>query len=177
MVAGWPTPTCLIELQGFLGLANYYRHFIHGYAEVAKPLHELSRKGHDFKWTKDCENAFSTLKMKLTSSPILAYPDSSKPLILDMDASNHSLGAVLSQIHDGKERVVCFDSRLLSEEERNYCVTRRELLAVVVFTNKFRFYLLGRPFRLRTDHSSLLWLHNFKEPEGQVDREASRVRL
>ena len=170
LVTGWPTPTCLVELQGFLGLANYYRHFIHGYAEVAKPLHELSRKGSDFKWTKDCESTFSTLKTKLTSSPILAYPDSSKPFILDTDASNHSLGAVLSQIQDGKERVVCFDSRLLSKEERNYCVTRRELLAVVVFTNKFRPYLLGRPFRLRTDHGSLLWLHNFKEPEGQLAR-------
>ena len=97
-------------------------------------------------------------------------PDSSKTFILDTDASNHRLGAVLSQIHDGKERVVCFDSRLLSKEERNYCVTWRELLAVVVFTNKFRPYLLGRPFHLRTDHGSLLWLHNFKEPEGQLAR-------
>ena len=166
----WPTPTCLVELQGFFGLANYYRHFIHGYAEVAKPLHELSRKGIEFKWTKDCESAFSAPKAKLASSPILAYPDSSKYFILDTDASNHSLGAVLSQIHDGKERVVCFDSRLLSKEERNYCVTRRELLAVVVFTNKFRPYLLGRPFSLRTDHGSLQWLHNFKEPEGQLAR-------
>ena len=170
VVTEWPTPTCLVELQGFLGLANYYRHFIHGYAEVAKPLHELSRKGSDFNWTSDCMSAFSALKTKLTSAPILAYPDSSKPFILDTDASNHSLGAVLSQIQDGKERVVCFDSRLLSKEERNYCVTRRELLAVVVFTNKFRHYLLGRPFRLRTDHGSLLWLHNFKEPEGQLAR-------
>ena len=63
VVTGWPTPTSLIELQGFLVLANYYVNFVHGYAEVAKPLHELSRKGHDFKWTKDCESAFSTLKM------------------------------------------------------------------------------------------------------------------
>ena len=169
-VTKWPTPTCLVELQGFLGLSNYYRHFIKGYAEVAKPLHELSRQGKDFKWTKECESAFNILKMKLTTSPILVYPDLTKPFILDTDASNHSLGAVLSQVHDGKEKVVCYDSRLLSKEERNYCVTRRELLAVVVFTNKFRSYLLGKPFRLRTDHGSLLWLHNFKEPEGQLAR-------
>ena len=131
---------------------------------VAKPLYELSRQGKDFMWTKECESAFNILKMKLTTSPILVYPDLTKPFILDTDASNHSLGAVLSQVHDGKEKVVCCDSRLLSKEERNYCVTRRELLAVVVFTNKFRSYLLGKPFRLRTDHGSLLWLHNFKEP-------------
>ena len=165
-VTKWPTPTCLVELQGFLGLSNYYRHFIKGYAEVAKPLYELSRQGKDFKWTKECESAFNILKMKLTTSPILVYPDLTKPFILDTDASNHSVGAVLSQVHDGKEKVVCYDSRLLSKEERNYCVTRRELLAVVVFTNKFRSYLLGKPFRLRTDHGSLLWLHNFKEPDG-----------
>ena len=108
--------------------------------------------------------------MKLTTSPILVYPDLTKLFILDTDASNHSLGAVLSQVHDGKEKVVCCDSRLLSKEERNYCVTRRELLAVVLFTNKFRSYLLGKPFRLRSDHGSLLWLHNFKEPEGQLAR-------
>ena len=77
-----------MELQGFLGLENYYRHFIHRYAEFAKPLHELSRKGNEFKWTADCEGDFSVLKTKLTSSPILAYPDCSKPFILDTDASN-----------------------------------------------------------------------------------------
>ena len=63
LVTEWPTPTCLVELKGFLSLANYYRYFIHGYAEVAKSLHELSRKGNEFKWTKDCESAFSVLTL------------------------------------------------------------------------------------------------------------------
>ena len=61
-VVNWPTPSCLVELQGFLGLANYYRHFIHGFAGIAKPLHELSRKRSDFKWSVDCEKAFAELK-------------------------------------------------------------------------------------------------------------------
>ena len=71
---------------------------------------------------------------------------------------------------DGKERVLCYDSRLLTKEEQHYCVTRRELLAVVTFVSKFRPYLLGRRFTLRTDHGALLWLRNFKEPEGQLAR-------
>ena len=91
--------------------------------------------------------------------------------MLDTDASDQGIGAVLSQIQsDGQERVIAYASRLLSKAERHYCITRKELLAVVVFLNHFRQYLLGRKFILRTDHGSLLWLHNFKEPEGQLAR-------
>ena len=87
--------------------------------------------------------------------------------LLDTDASQEGIGAVLSQICDGNEQVIAYASRTLSKAERKYSVTRKELLAVVVFTNHFRPYLLGRNFALQTDHSSLTWLHNFKEPEGQ----------
>ena len=79
------------------------------------------------------------------------------------------MGAVLSQKHaDGKEHVVAY--RTLSKSERSYCATRRELLAVVVFTKQFRPYLLGRHFTIRTDHGSLTWLHNFKDPDRQLAR-------
>ena len=102
---------------------------------------------------------------------MLTYPDYSKPFILDTDASDTGIGAVLSQTDsEGGERVVAYASRLLSKPERQYCVTRRELLAVVTFTRHFRPFLLGRPFVLRTDHGSLTWLRNFKEPEGQMAR-------
>ena len=81
------------------------------------------------------------------------------------------IGAVLSQLDDeGREHVVAYASRLLSKPERQYCVTRRELLAVVAFTSHFRPFLLGCNFILRTDHGSLTWLRNFKEPEGQMGR-------
>ena len=76
----------------------------------------------------------------------------------------------MSQISDGNEQVIAYASRTLSKAERKYSVTRKELLAVVTFTNHFRPYLLGQNFALRTDHSSLTWLHNFKEPEGQLAR-------
>ena len=167
----WPTPASAREVQQFLGLANYYRRYIKGFAEIAKPLHKLTERNASFKWTAECENAFSTLRFKLTTTPVLAYPDFSQQFILDTDASNAAIGAVLSQIgKDGQEHVIAYGSRLLTKSERQYSVTRRELLAVVVFTKYFRPYLLGRSFVLRTDHGSLQWLFNFKDPEGQVAR-------
>ena len=108
--------------------------------------------------------------MRLTSAPVLAYPQFDKPFILDTDASNVGIGGVLSQIQDGKECVIAYGSRSLTKSERNYCVTRRELLALVSFTRHFRCYLLGRHFTARTDHKALEWLQKFKEPEGQVAR-------
>ena len=111
------------------------------------------------------------LRKTLVSAPILAFPDCSRMFILDTDASNQGIGAVLSQEHDdGLEHVVAYASRALSKAERKYSVTRKELLAVVSFLHHFRPNLLGRRFKLRTDHSSLLWLRSFKEPEGQLAR-------
>ena len=90
--------------------------------------------------------------------------------MLDTDASNEGIGAVLSQVEDGKETVIAYASRVLSKAERAYCVTRRELLAVVAFIQHFRAYLLGRHFVIRTDHGSLTWLRSFRNPEGQLAR-------
>ena len=110
------------------------------------------------------------MKEKLTTPPILAYPDPKREFVLDTDASDYGIGAVLSQVHDGQERVVAYGSRALTKAERRYCVTRREMLAVVYFIKYFRHYLAGAKFTLRTDHASLRWLKSFKEPEGQVAR-------
>ena len=170
-VASWPVPISQHEVRQFLGLASYYRKFIKGFATIAKPLHRLTEKTAEFKWTTDCQEAFKKLRQQLVSPPILAFPDYQKPFILDTDASNLGIGAVLSQTQDdGQERVIAYGSRVLSKAERRYCVTRRELLAVVYFLQHFRPYLLGRHFTLRSDHGSLTWLRNFREPEGQLAR-------
>ena len=87
---------------------------------------------------------------------------------MDTDASNHNVGAVLSQVQDGREVVVAYYSKALSAPEKNYCTTRRELLAVVKAVKHFRPYLYGRTFRLRTDHASLIWLCRRAEPSSQV---------
>ena len=129
------------------------------------------RDGAPFLWTEECRSAFEKLRHLLTTTPVLAYPDFNQPFILDTDASGVGIGVILSQVDcEGRERVIAYGSRVLSKAERQYCVTRRELLAVVSFVKQFKPYLLGRKFSLRTDHGSLLWLRNFKELEGQLAR-------
>eukprot|EP00731_Ephydatia_muelleri_P009815 Em0005g401a len=127
----WPVHRSRRELQQFLGLANYYRRFIKSFALIAKPLQYLTEKNAPFEWTAACQKSFDDLRKCLTSAPILAYPDHSKPFLLDTDASDVGIGAVLSQI---PESVIAYASRSLSRQEQKYCVTRKELLAVVEFT-------------------------------------------
>ena len=170
-VATWPVPQCKREVQQFLGFANYYRRFIRDFAQLARPLHRLTERMVPFVWTDQCQESFDTLRRCLCTAPVLAYPNFGRPFILDTDASDVGIGGVLSQLdEDGRERVIAYGSRLLSKAERRYCVTRRELLAVVVFINLYRPYLVCQKFTLRTDHGSLTWLRNFREPEGQLAR-------
>ncbi|MCG8112564.1 MAG: RNase H-like domain-containing protein, partial [Candidatus Thiodiazotropha taylori] len=121
-VKEWPVPVSQTEIRSFLGLCGYYRRLIKGYSEIAKPLHTLTEKGREFVWTDTCQNAFERLKEHLVNAPILVYPDFMKEFILDTDASHNSIGAVLTQKHDGKERVVSYASRTLSKSERKYSV-------------------------------------------------------
>ena len=137
-VTNWPTPSSKKEVQQFLGLAGYYRRFIKDFATIAKPLHKLAERSAAFNWTRECEQSFLQLKEKLTSSPVLAFPNFNRTFVLDTDASNTGIGAVLSQMQeDGSEKVIAYASRLLGKHEKQYCVTRRELLAVVHFIHLF----------------------------------------
>ncbi|KAL5509240.1 hypothetical protein EMCRGX_G004577 [Ephydatia muelleri] len=130
-VRKWAVPRTVQEVQRFLGLVGYYRKFVSNFAATAKPLYRLTERGREFIWTTECEAAFLKLKSRLVSAPILAFPDFTKMFILDTDASQSGVGAVLSQLHDGQERVVAYASRVLSKAERQYSVTRKELLAVI----------------------------------------------
>ena len=169
-VATWPTPQKLRDVRAFLGLCAYYRKFIRGFSLVATPLFALTRKNHTFVWGDDCQAAFDRLKVALTTAPVLSLPVDNAIYTLDCDASDLGIGAVLSQRIDEEERVIAYGSRLLSTAERNYCVTRKELLAVVYFVKLYRQYLLGRRFVLRTDHAALRWLQRTPEPIGQQGR-------
>ncbi|GFQ74574.1 retrovirus-related Pol polyprotein from transposon 412 [Trichonephila clavata] len=144
--------------------------FVKGFSSIVRPLHRLTENKQKFLWTDECEEAFNSLKAALTSSPILVYPDPEKQFILDTDASHESVGAVLSQEINGQEHVIAYWSKCLSKPERNYCVTRKELLAIVKAVENFHSYLYGWKFLLRTDHASLTWLLNFKNTEGQIAR-------
>ena len=175
-IVAWPEPKGLDEVRSFLGFANYYRRFVHNYAQISKPLARLMEKDAPFEWTDECSRSFKSLKLNLSTTPILAYPKFDKPFILDTDASGYAIGAVLSQIDDSKvERPIAFFSRLLSKPEQNYSVTRKELLAMIDAMEQYRVYLLGKKFLVRTDHSALKWLHSFKEPTGQVARWLERL--
>ena len=169
-VKDWPTPTGIKQLQAFLGTVGYYRQYLPDFATIAQPLHRLTSKETEWTWGEAEQCSFEQLKGRLVTAPVLGYPDPSKQYILDTDASGYGVGAVLSQEQEGKERVIAFYSKTLSPPEKNYCVTRRELLATVKAIKHFRPYLYGQKFRLRTDHASLRWLCRRKEPSNQVAR-------
>ena len=169
-VKHWPTPSNKCEVRSILGLIGYYRKFIPNFSARASPLTKLTRKKVTFQWSSECENAFQDLKDCLIKSPVLAFPNRTGMFILDSDASLHGIGGVLSQIQNDEEEVIAYASRTLNPAQQQYCTTKRELLAVVTFMRHFKHYLLGRRFIIRTDHAPLIWLRNFKEPEGLIAR-------
>ena len=169
-VTKWPVAKSVKDAEKFLGFINYHREHIKDYAKLMSVLYELTGSRATFSWKSRHQDAYETLKQKMVTAPILSYPNASDMFVLDTDASNHAIGAVLSQVQDDIERVVCYGSYVLTPEQRQYCVTSKELLAVVRFTRQFRHYLLGRKFLLRTDHNSLTWLLRFKYLEGQLAR-------
>ena len=128
------------------------------FAQVAKPLYRLTSKGVKFTLEKQHENAFLKLKTILLQAPILAFPNFRHPFVIDTDASETALGAVLSQIIDGEVRPIAFESRVLSKTEVNYATTKREALGIVQAMECFRPYIYGSQCILRTDHASLQWL-------------------
>ena len=166
----WKVPASTKEIRQFLGMATYYRRFIKDFAKIAKPLSTLTNKGVTFSWNEKCQQSFETLKNALTGSEIMAYPLSDGLFILDTDACDTVIGAVLSQVQDGRERVIAYASRTLNKAERNYCITDREFLAVKHSVEYFRHYLLGRHFLVRSDHQALKWLFSLKEPKSRVAR-------
>ena len=169
-IKSWKVPSNVKELKSFLGLCNYYKKFIDNYSTLAKPLTELTSLKVEFSWNEGCQRAFEQLKQSLISAPILGYPKNDGLFILDTDASDVGIGAVLSQVQNDQEVVITYGSRTLSPQEKNYCVTQKELLAIIHHIKIFKDYLLGKHFKVRTDHWSLKYLQHFREPEGQLAR-------
>lgn len=175
-VRNWPVPQNKKQIRSFLGFCSYYRKFIKGFSSIAKPLYNLTKNASRFEWTTQCQETFNSLKQVLTSSSVLSFPKENGMFILDTDASNLGIGAVLSQEQNGIEKVIAYYSRTLNNSEKNYCVTRKELLAVIDSIKSFHHYLYGRGFVVRTDHISLKWLMSFKNLEGQLARWLERLQ-
>ena len=170
-VGKFPTPQDVKALRSFLGLASYYRKFVPDFAKVAGPLHALTKKDVPFLWTEKCQEAFCELKRLLTESPLLVYPDFTKPFVLETDASGAGLGAVLAQKRgDGSTRPIAYASRSLQPHEKNYGITELEGLGVVWAVKHFRPYLYGHSCEVYTDHSALTSLLNTPQPSGKLAR-------
>lgn len=165
----WTVPKNVKEMKSFLGLCGYYRRHVKGFADIARPLHKAC-KGKKLNWTDDCNQAFERLKQAMTSPPVLTYPQHGQEFILDTDASNVAVGAILSHEIDGKEHVIAYMSKALNKHEESYCTTRKELLAVVIALKTFHHYLYGQKIHLRTDNAAVSWLKSLKNPSGQVAR-------
>lgn len=164
------TPKNVKEVRAFLGLAGYYRRFIKDFSHIASPLHDLLKLDNKFRWLDNADSAFHSLKTKLTSAPILAYPDFNEPFTLSCDASGYALGYILGQTIDKKEHAIAYGGRTLSKPERNYATWEKELLAIIVGIKHFRPYLVDNTFSVITDHQSLPWLLKQKEPKSRLAR-------
>uniref|UniRef100_A0AAG5DCG3 RNA-directed DNA polymerase n=1 Tax=Anopheles atroparvus TaxID=41427 RepID=A0AAG5DCG3_ANOAO len=155
----WSLPKTKKEIKQFLGLAGYYRKFIKDYSKITRPLSSCLKKEAKLDVAKEeYLKSFENLKAILSSDQVLAFPDFEEPFILTTDASNHALGAVLSQIQSGQEKPIAFGSRTLNETEQRYSTTEKEALAIIWAVEKYKPYLYGRKFTLVTDHKPLVFI-------------------
>lgn len=170
-IVDWPKPKTAKQVRQFVAMGSYYRRYIRDFAAIVRPMVDLTKKARKFIWGAECDEAFRKLKEALISVDIMGYPlNEAGEFILDVDASDIGIGAVLHQVQGGQEKVIAYASRALNTAESNYCITEKELLAVRYFIEYFRQYLLGRRFLVRSDHQSLVWLFRLKEPRGKIAR-------
>lgn len=173
----YPAPEDVKGVRRFIGLAGWYRRFIPNFSSLSAPITDLIKsKTKKFSWTKEAQDAFEKIKIALATSPILATPDYTQPFEIQTDASDVGIGGVLTQKLDGAEKIIAYMSTKLTRQQQKYHVTERECLAVLMAIEKFRPYIEGVKFTVITDHASLLWLQNLKDPAGRLARWALRMQ-
>ena len=173
-IKDWPTPVKVENVRSFLGFCNFYRAFIRGFANVAKPLNALTKKDREWEWTPECQKAFDTLKHRVTSEPILAHPELTKQFELEVDVSGFATGAVLLQKKDdGKRHPIGYYSSTLNEAKRNYDIYDLELLAIVKALKHWRPLLAGSPHKIKvfSDHMNLKYWRDPQKISRRVARE------
>jgi hypothetical protein len=173
----WPRPANVHDVRPFLGLCGYYRRYVKNFAKLASPLHNLTaravKKRQPVDWLLVLEHAFQELKLALTSGPVLLMPDLGKPFVVETDASDYAVGAVLLQHGDNVcLHPVSFESCELNSSQRKYPAQERELLAILHAWQKWSLYLHGAVATtvVYTDHSLLQCLANQKMPSPRLCR-------
>ena len=163
-------PKTATEVRSFLGLAGYYRRYVKNFNAIAGPLQALIRKDAVFHWSPECQDAFDLLKTLLTTSPITAFPDFNLLFRLYTDDSTAGLRAILAQVQEGKERIICCASCSLNQAEKAYPATKLECLTIVLAVAKFRPYLMSMSFEVYTDHYALQSLKTMRTGSALLHR-------
>ena len=168
----WPLPKTQRQLHQFLGFCNFCRHHMKDYADLSADLYQLldvNRPSY-FPWTKEHTKMFETLKTKLSTAPTLSYPHANGKFILYSDASDKQIAGVLYQMQNNEERLIGCASNILTPAQRNYCATKKELLALVKMIQHYDHLLIGQRFLAKVDHQALCFLLRFKKPQGLIAR-------
>lgn len=176
-IVDYPVPKCVKDVQRLIGMANWYRRFINDFSKITAAITDLLKKNRPFVWSNEADIAFQKLKKCLSSPPILATARYDLPFVIQCDASSTGAGAILTQTHeDGQERVVSFFSHKFSGAQTRYSATERECLSVLLALDHYRGFIEGVKFKVYTDHASLTWLKNLKDPTGKLARWALRMQ-
>ncbi|KAG1393183.1 hypothetical protein G6F60_011646 [Rhizopus arrhizus] len=179
-VQEWPQPTNVQEVRQFVGLCSHYRRFIPGFSSVAAPLTDLTKgtgaKRRPIQWTDECQAAFDNLKNLMSSAPVLQHPDLDKPFVIETDASDYGIGAVLLQ-RDANDILhpIAFESKKLSLTEQGYPIQERELLAVLHSLRVWRCFVDGSQYVIYTDHNPLQYLRSQGKPTPRLVRWMSEI--
>ena len=170
----YPTSKSVKDVRSFLGLASFYRRLVQDFATIAKPLTELT-KDRPFLWSPSQQKAFESMKDKLCTMPVLAYPNFELQFILTTDASKIAVAAILSQVQNGVEQPIAYASRQMNKAEQVYTASEAELLAFVWATQYFRCFLYGKQFLVRTDNAALSYLRTFADANSRLMRWSLRL--
>jgi hypothetical protein len=178
-ITSWPVPRSIHDIRVFLGLANFYRRFILNFSKAAAPITALLRKNRRFQWTPEAQSAFESLRTAFTTAPILRHFDPALPAVLETDASDYAIGAIISQRDpdSGRLHPITFHSRKFNSAELNYEIYDKEMLAIVESMDRYRHYFegLGQTTTIFSDHRNLLWFTETKVYNRRQARWAEKL--
>lgn len=165
-----PVPNSIKSAMSFVKMAEYYRNHIPNFSTLAQPLFDLTKKNSRFHWEQEQQQAFDQIKKLLVNRPLLHFPDSNRIFIIQVDASDYGIGAVLMQNVDQSDKPVAYMSQKLNHQQRNWNTTEKECFAVVSSIKKWHHYVFGRDFIVKTDHHSLCWLNKSHNNNPKLNR-------